>query len=114
MASTCSLPHQNSWFETVLMIGFSCLLFRGLEGVNPRPFDTSLTRSAASRVFHPVLFRSVSLARTPPICAIAPFVWRMSRRDRRVFLPVQPNALGPCQFINSVLPTKHLSSHCGP
>ncbi len=39
--------YQRTWFDTALMIGFDCLFFRGLEGVNPRPFDT-----AAEKCWH--------------------------------------------------------------
>jgi hypothetical protein len=33
--------HQTSWFNAVLMVGFDCLFFIGLERVSPRPFDTA-------------------------------------------------------------------------
>jgi hypothetical protein len=43
--------------------------------------------------------------------AVTPFFVGRMTPARIVLFSVQPNALVPCHFINSVLPTRHLSGH---
>src|SRR5205807_8069547 len=78
-----------------------------------RPSDgseSSLTTPTVSRFFSSVLcsLRPHPCIGTGVPCSSADGSPSITLHSR------SPDSLGPCSFINSVLPTNHLFDHCGP
>ena len=81
-----------------------------IDGDNPL-FSTSLTKSGSSRVFSSFF---IPFAHTPAGAQSRLFLGERCAAILGLFFSCPTYGLGSCHFIDSVLPTKHLSDHVRP